>query len=136
MPNWAMQDLAIVGPADDIDRFFSLAFTGSIHGRDIWGENEPTSLYSRVCPIRPRDRHAARGEHVDGVVFGYFRGDIQLHFHIWTSWSYPEHFYLHRFLRDWPRLAFCCAINEGCGGYGGIIEGALVGRIPGRLRRR
>lgn len=122
MPNWVDQEFAITGPAGDIDRFCALAVTGNFR-RDHTLDDEPTFLFAKVCPIRPRDRRACADEHVDGVLFRFARTEIQAHFNIQTSWDFPRHFYLQRLLRDWPRLSFCCAINEDMNNFGGVVAG-------------
>jgi hypothetical protein len=122
MPNWADQEFAITGPAEDIDRFCALAVTGNFR-RDHTLDDEPTFLFSKVCPIRPSDRRACADEHVDGVLFRFARTQVQAHFNIQTSWDLPRHFYLQRLLRDWPRLSFCCAINEDMNNFGGVLAG-------------
>jgi len=122
MPNWADQEFAITGPAEDIDRFCALAVTGNFR-RDHTLDDEPTFLFSKVCPIRPSDRRACADEHVDGVLFRFARTQVQAHFNIQTSWDLPRHFYLQRLLRDWPRLSFCCAINEEMNNFGGVLAG-------------
>lgn len=122
MPNWAEQDFAIMGPAEDIDRFCALAVTGNFRC-DHTLDDEPTFLFSKVCPIRPRDRRACADEHVDGVLYQFIRTRIQAYFRIQTSWDFPRHFYLERLSRDWPRLSFCCAINEDMNNFGGVVAG-------------
>ena len=122
MPNWVSQEFAIIGPAEDIDRFCARAVTGNFRA-DAPLDDEPTFLFSTVCPIRPRDRRACVDEHENGVLFRLLRTDIQAHFSIQTSWDFPRHFYLTRLLRDWPRLSFCCALNEDMESFGGVVGG-------------
>ena len=132
MPNWVRQDLAIMGPADDIDRFCALAVTGDFRA-DHTLDDEPTFLFSTVCPIRPRDQRACVDEHESGVLFRFKRTQIQAQFGILTAWDIPRHFYLTRLLRDWPRLSFCCAVNdedmESFGGVVGGFDGAAVDAV-------
>ena len=122
MPNWVDQEFAITGPAEDIDRFCALAVTGNFR-RDHTMEDEPTFLYSKVCPIRSRDRRACSDKPENGVLYRFTRSEVQAHFNIQTSWQFPRHFYLQRLLRDWPRMSFCCAINEDMSNFGGVVAG-------------
>jgi hypothetical protein len=122
MPNWVDQEFAVTGPAEDIDRFCARAVTGNFR-RDHTLDDEPTFLFSGVCPMRPEDRRECAEEHVDGVLFRFARTHIQAHFNVQTSWDFPRHFYLRRLPRDWPRLSFCCAVNEDMGNFGGVVAG-------------
>jgi len=122
MPNWVEQSFAIVGPKEDIDRFCALAVTGDFR-RDHTLEDEPTFRFSDVCPIRRPERRQCQDEHETGVLCRFVRTDIQAQFEIQTAWDFPRHFFLERLPRDWPRLAFCCAVNEDMESFGGIVAG-------------
>jgi len=121
MPNWVEQDFVVIGPQEDIDRFCGLAVTGNLRS-DHTLEDEPTFLFDKVCPVRKGDE-AADDEHEEGVLYRFVRTRVQALFTIQTSWDYPAHFYTRRLLRDWPRVSFCCAVNEDMHQFGGILAG-------------
>jgi hypothetical protein len=57
------------------------------------------------------------------VLFQFLRSRTQASFNMQSSWTYPEHFYKTRLLRDWPTLQWCCAINEDMGHFQGLMAG-------------
>ena len=120
MPNWVDQELAVIGPADDMARFCALALTGNFR-RDHTLDDEPTFRFDLACPILPRDAKACLEEHTAAVLFRCLRAQAFLHVEMQSSWDYPRHFYARRMARDWPTLQFICAINEDMGSFGGIV---------------
>ena len=120
-PTGLNKKFAIIGSAEDIDRFCALAVTGNFRS-DHELADEPTFLFAKVCPIRPRDRRACADEHGDGVLFG-----LSVHILRRTSRfvlrGLSAAFYLNRLLRDWPHLSLCCAVNEDMNSFGGIVAG-------------
>jgi hypothetical protein len=122
MPNWVDQEFVIVGPRDDLDRLCALAVTGNFR-RNHTLDDEPTFHFDRVCPIAAADRRECEDEHRTAVLFQVLRSRTQASFSMQSSWTYPEHFYKTRLLRDWPTLQFCCAINEDMGQFQGLMAG-------------
>lgn len=120
MPNWVDQELAVLGPADDIARFCSLALTGNFR-RDHTLDDEPTFRFDLACPILPKDAKACEEEHTAAVIFRSLRSNTFLRVEMKTSWDYPRHFYATRMARNWPRLQFNCAVNEDMGSFGGLV---------------
>ncbi len=114
MPNWTQQDLHIVGPKAEIDRFIRSGFTRR-------GPRQFDDLlhFRRLCPLKrgePKNTHT----HESGVVLSHFRTGTQAMFSMITAWDYPAEFYL-RLARHWPTLAFACSVNGEMGDFGGIL---------------
>ncbi len=122
MANWVDQDLVVVGPREDLERFCRLAVAGNFR-RDHTLDDEPTFHFDRVCPITATDPPECQDEHRTAVLFQFLRSRTQASFSMQSKWTYPEHFYETRLLRDWPALQFCCAINEDMGQFQGLIAG-------------
>lgn len=122
MPNWVDQEFVVVGPREDLDRFCGLAVTGNFRA-DHTLDDEPTFHFDRVCPITTADERDYADEPRTAVLFQFLRSRTQASFSMQSSWTFPEHFYKTRLLRDWPTLQFCCAINEDMGQFQGLMAG-------------
>lgn len=120
MPNWVDQDLFVIGPAVDLDRFCKRAVTGKFGRARTWRE-EPAFRFDRACPLRGKEKRI--DEHQSAILYRYVRSLTAAYFQLQTSWSYSEHFFLTRLPRDWPTLQFCCAVNEDMGNFGGVLAG-------------
>lgn len=114
MPNQTEQDLHVVGPKAEIDRFIRTGFTRR-------GPRQFDDLlhFRRLCPLK---RGEPKSTYTDdtGVVLGHFRTRTQAMFSMITSWDYPAAFYA-RLARRWPTLAFACSVNGEMGDFGGIV---------------
>ncbi len=122
MPNWVDQEFVIVGPREDLDRFCALAVAGNFRA-DHTLDDEPTFHFDLACPIRKQDARACGDEHRTAVLLQFLRSHTQACFQLQSAWTYPEHFYKVRLLRDWPTLQFCCAVNEDMGQFQGLMAG-------------
>jgi hypothetical protein len=121
LPNWVDQDLFVIGPPSDLERFCERGVTGTFgRARKSW-RDEPTFRFDRACPLCGTEKRL--DEHRSAILYRYVRSHTEAYFQLQTSWSYPEHFYLTRLTRDWPTLQFCCAVNEDMGNFGGVVAG-------------
>jgi len=114
MPNWTEQNLHVVGPKTDIDRFIRTGFI-----RANAQQCEDLLHFRRLCPLKrgePQDTYT-RGP---GLVTSHLRTRRQAMFSFLTAWDYPARFY-ERLPQRWPRLAFACSVNGEMGDFGGII---------------
>jgi hypothetical protein len=114
MPNETQQDLHVVGPKAEIDRFIRTGFTR--RGRQQFDD---LLHFRRLCPLKrgePRSTYSQES----GVVLIHFRMRSQAMFTMITSWDYPAEFY-GRLSRHWPRLAFAISVNGEMGDFGGIL---------------
>jgi hypothetical protein len=95
MPNETQQDLHIVGPKAEIDRFIRTGFTRR-------GPRQFDDLlhFTRLCPLK-RGEPKTTYTHESGVVLGHFRTRTQAMFSMITSWDYPAAFYA-RLAQNWP----------------------------------
>lgn len=119
MPNWVDQDFFVIGPPSDLETFCERAVTGTFgRARRSW-RDEPTFRFDRACPLRGKEKRL--DQHRSAILYRYVRSQTEAYFHLQTSWSYPEHFYLTRFAKEWPTLQFCCAVNEDMGNFGGVL---------------
>jgi hypothetical protein len=114
MPNETQQDLHIVGPKVEIDRFIRTGFT-----RRGLHQFDDLLQFTRLCPLK-RGEPKKIDTHESGVVLGHFRTRTQAMFSMITSWDYPAAFYA-RLARHWPALAFACSVNGEMGDFGGIV---------------
>lgn len=114
MPNETQQDLHIVGPRAEIDRFIRTGFT-----RRGPGQFDDLLHFTRLCPLK-RSEPKTTYTHDSGVVLGHFRTRTQAMFSMITAWDYPSAFYT-RLARHWPTLAFACSVNGEMGDFGGIL---------------
>jgi hypothetical protein len=114
MPNWTEQDLHVVGPKIEIDRFIGTGFVR--HRPD---EIDDVLDFIRLCPLKKRERKSTY-THPSGVVLSHFRTRTQAFFSMITSWDYPAEFYA-RLAIHWPALGFVCSVNGEMGDFGGII---------------
>jgi hypothetical protein len=114
MPNWTEQELHVVGPTADIDRFIRIGLTTSDGGDDLLH-------FDRLCP-RGRGERKKKREHDSGVVLLHFRTRTQASFSMITSVDYPARFYA-RLAECWPHLAFACSVNGETGDFGGLVFG-------------
>ena len=114
MANWTEQDLHVVGPQREIDRFLRKGFT-------CGGPRQSEDLlhFRRLCPLKrgePRDTYTPDV----GVVLGHVRTRTQALFSMITRWDYAAEFH-NRLPRHWPRLSFACSVNGEMGDFGGVI---------------
>jgi len=112
MPNWVEQNLHVIGPKHEIDRFIRTGFKRRRLHQD-------TLSFTKLCPLsrsEPKDTYTHEG----GVVLIHFRTRTEAHFAMQTSWDYPAAFY-QRLPKYWPNLTFVCAVNEEMGQCGGVI---------------
>lgn len=114
MPNWTEQELHVVGPKREIDRFIRVGFT-----RRHRDEVDELLHFCRLCPSRHSDPKNKR-VHESGVVLHYFRTRTQASFSIITASDYPAAFYA-CLIECWPSLAFVCSVNGEMGNFGGIV---------------
>ncbi len=114
MPNETQQDLHIVGPKTEIDRFIRTGFT-----RRSPRQFDDLLHFTRLCP-RKRGEPKATCSHESGVVLIHFRTRTQAMFSMITSWDYPVAFY-ERLAQHWPKLAFAVSVNGEMGDFGGIL---------------
>ena len=141
MPNWVEQDLVVVGPREDMERFVSLAVEVPPRQEQRQGWL-PVFAFNRVCPLRPDEERSAEGDPEDGLILQVTWSHTAAYFFIHSAWQHPQHFYLVRLLRDWPSLSFCCAVNEELNQFGGLIAGIdgavtdLVWDYDSRYNRR
>lgn len=114
MPNWTQQDLHLVGPRAEIDRFIRTGLTRR-------GPQQFDDLlhFTRLCPLKRREPSSTY-THESGVVLSHFRTRTQAMFSMITSWDYPAEFY-GRLALHWPRLAFAASVNGEMGDFGGIL---------------
>jgi len=126
MPNWVEQDLHVVGPKLEVDRFVR---TGFIRRKGRGTDN--LLSFARLCPLKRRDRRDTY-THESGVVLSHFRTHTQVLFSLITNWNYPATFYS-RLATHWPSLSFVCAVNEDMGSFGGILM-ALDGEVTNLVR--
>jgi hypothetical protein len=114
MPNWTQQDLHIVGPKSEIDRFIRTGFTRR-------GPRQFDDLlhFRRLCPLK-RGEPKTTYTHDTGVILGHFRTRTQAMFSMITSWDYPAAFYA-RLAGHWPSLAFACSVNGEMSDFGGVL---------------
>jgi hypothetical protein len=122
VPNWVDQELVVMGPRDELDRFCALAVAGNFRA-DHSLDDEPTFHFDRVCPITEADARDYEDEHRNAFLLTFLRSHTQASFAMQSSWMYPEHFYRIRLPRDWPALQFCCAVKEEMGQFQGLIAG-------------
>ena len=114
MPNWVDQDLHVVGPRSEIDRFIRV---GRVPRKR--GESFSVLDFTRLCPLKPRERKDTYKQY-GAAVLSHFRTRTQALFSIDTAWDYPAAFYA-RLPKHWPQLSFISAINEDMGQFGGIV---------------
>jgi len=114
MPNWVEQDLHVVGPREEIDRFVK---SGFVRRRRRLGDD--VLDFMRLCPLGRREKPETY-THATGVVRHHFRTHTQALFAIATTWDYPAEFYA-RLAKHWPALSFACTVNEDAGGFGGML---------------
>lgn len=114
MPNWVEQDLHVVGPKLEVDRFMRTGFV-----RHKRGEIDDLLDFMRLCPLKRRERKDTY-THPSGVVLINFRTRTQACLSMITSWDYPAEFYA-RLAKHWPTLGFACSVNEEMGQFGGIL---------------
>jgi hypothetical protein len=117
MPNWVDQDLHVVGPKADIDRFIRMGFRATHRRDDPAGSGE--FLFKRLCPLRrsqPKDTYT----HDTGDVLMHCRTRTEAFFGMRTSWDYPAAFYA-RLPQRWPNLMFFGSVKEDMGLCGGVI---------------
>src|SRR4051794_26833873 len=114
MPNWTEQNLHVVGPKADIDRFIRTGFI-----RANAQQCEDLLHFRLLCPLKRGEPHDTytRGP---GLVTSHLRTRTQAMFSFLTAWDYPSRFY-ERLPQRWPRLAFACSVNGEMGDFGGII---------------
>ena len=114
MPNETQNDLHIVGPKTEIDRFIRIGFT-----RRGPRQFDDLLRFTRLCPLK-RGEPKSTYTHDTGVVLGHFRTRTQAMFLMITSWDYPAAFYA-RLASHWSTLAFACSVNGEMGDFGGIL---------------
>ena len=114
MPNWVAQDLNVVGPKAEIDRFIRVGFV-----RRKPRETDSVLDFKRLCPLRAGESKGTYS-HASGVVLMHFRTRTQAFFSMIISWDYPAAFYA-RLPKYWPTLAFACTVNEDMRQFGGMI---------------
>jgi hypothetical protein len=113
MPNWVDQELHIVGPKADIDRFVRVGFKRA--GGRAWVD---CLRLTGLCPIPRRERTSHT--HLSAWVLMRFRTRTEASFSIRSRYSHPAEFY-QRLPKYWPRLTVFASVNEELGQAGGVV---------------
>ena len=102
MPNETQQDLHIVGPKAEIDRFIRTGFTRR-------GPRQFDDLlhFTRLCPLK-RGEPKTTYTHDSGVVLGHFRTRTQAMFSMITVGTIRRRS-IRALPRHWPRSPSCAA---------------------------
>jgi hypothetical protein len=113
MPNWVDQELHVLGPKADIDRFVRVGFGRA--GGPHWVDH---LRLTRLCPI-PRAERTDETRQTAWVVMRC-RTRTEAFFSIRTRYNHPVEFY-QRLPKFWPRLVVFASVNEELGQAGGIV---------------
>jgi hypothetical protein len=124
MPNWVDQELHIVGPKADIDKFVRVGFRRA--ERDWVDHLRLTAL----CPIPRRQRTS--DTHLSAWVLMRCRTRTEVLFTIRTRYTHPADFY-QRLPKYWPRLTVFASVNEELGQAGGVVV-VMDGQVQDLVR--
>jgi hypothetical protein len=113
MPNWVDQELHVLGPKTDIDRFVRVGFRRA--GGRHWVDH---LRLTRLCPIPLAER--TDETHRSAWVLMRCRTRTEAFFSIRTRYSHPADFY-QRLPKFWPRLTVFASVNEELGQAGGVV---------------
>ena len=129
MPNWVEQDLEIVGPKPDLDRFLKKTLLVPKSAPERARYDGPMFRFARACRPSKRERPNLVW---DADAYVHWRTDIQCFIAFSTAVDYPRWFY-RALAKQWPTLSFACAVNEDMGQSGGVIVG-LEGKCIDEVR--
>jgi len=129
MPNWVEQDLEIVGPKPDLDRFLKKTLLVPKSAAERARHDGPMFRFARACKPPKGERPNLVW---DADAYVHWRTDIQCFIAFSTTVDYPRWFY-RALAKHWPTLSFACAVNEDMGLSGGVIVG-LNGKCVDEVR--